>query len=77
MKDGNERDYDLMGPLEEEVDFFFSSFLGSSYPSIYREELCWKPPTDVYETEFETDDAGNFVTGDCGCRRRVNHASDA
>ena len=51
MKDGKDRDFDLMGPLEEEVDFFFSSFLGSSYPSIYREELCWKPPTDVFETE--------------------------
>ena len=33
------------------MEFFFSSFLGTSYPSIYRKELCWKPPTDVYETE--------------------------
>lgn len=52
----DERDFyleEFLGPLEEEVDFFFSSFLGSSYPSIYREELCWKPPTDVYETENE------------------------
>jgi len=55
MKDEKDMDFDLMGPMEEEVDFFFSSFLGSSYPSIYREELCWKPPTDVYETE------NNFV----------------
>jgi len=44
---------DMFGPMEEEVDFFFSSFFGSSYPSIYRKELCWKPPTDVYETEDE------------------------
>ena len=42
---------DLLGPLEEEIEFYFSSFLGASYPSIYRKELCWKPPTDVYETE--------------------------
>lgn len=41
----------LLGPLEDEVEFFFSSFFGTSYPSIYRKELCWKPPTDVYETE--------------------------
>lgn len=44
---------DMFGPLEEEVDFFFSSFFGSSYPSIYRKELCWKPPTDVYETDSD------------------------
>ncbi len=42
---------DLLGPLDEEVEFFFSSFFSSSYPSVYKEELCWKPPTDVYETE--------------------------
>jgi HSP20 family protein len=42
---------DILGPLEEEMEFFFSSFFGSSYPSLYRNELCWKPPTDVYETE--------------------------
>jgi len=42
---------ELFGPLEEEAEFFFSSFFGASYPSIYREELFWKPPTDVYETE--------------------------
>ncbi len=41
----------LLGPIEDEVEFFFSSFFGSSYPSIYRHELCWKPPTDVYETD--------------------------
>lgn len=51
MADRKDREFDLLGPLEEEVDFFFTSFLGSSYPSIYREELRWKPPTDVYETE--------------------------
>jgi len=38
-------------PLEEEMDFFFSSFFGASYPSIYRKELAWRPATDVYETE--------------------------
>jgi len=44
---------DLFGPIEEEVEFYFSSFFGTSYPSIYRKELCWKPPTDVYETESD------------------------
>ena len=44
---------DLLGPMEEEIEFYFSSFFGSSYPSIYRKELCWKPPTDVYETESD------------------------
>jgi HSP20 family protein len=44
---------DMLGPLEEELEFYFSSFLGASYPSIYRKELCWKPPTDVYETESD------------------------
>ena len=42
---------DLFGPLEDEVEFFFSSFFGSSYPTLYRKELYWKPPTDVYESE--------------------------
>lgn len=40
----------LLAPMEEEMEFFFSSFFGTSIPSIYREEICWKPPTDVYET---------------------------
>lgn len=44
---------DLLGPIEEEIEFYFSNFLGSSYPSIYRKELCWKPPTDVYETDTD------------------------
>lgn len=44
---------DVLGPLEDEIEFYFSSFLGASYPSIYRKELCWKPPTDVYETESD------------------------
>lgn len=44
---------DLLGSIEEEMDFFFSSFFGTSYPSIYRKELCWKPPTDFYETETD------------------------
>ena len=52
-RDNTRRKIELLGPLEEEVDFFFSSFFGASYPSIYRKELCWKPPTDVYETESD------------------------
>jgi HSP20 family protein len=44
---------DLLGPLEEELDFFFSRFFGSPYPSIYRKELSWKPLTDFYETDKE------------------------
>ncbi len=43
----------VLAPLEDEIEFFFSNFVGSSYPSIYRKELCWKPPTDVYETETD------------------------
>lgn len=44
-------DNNMFAPIEEEMEFFFSSFFGSSYPSLYRKELCWKPPTDVYETD--------------------------
>ncbi len=44
---------ELLGPLEDEVEFFFTSFFGSSYPSLYRKELYWKPPTDVYETDTD------------------------
>ena len=44
---------DLISPLEEELDFFFSSLLGNTYPTLYRKELSWKPPTDFYETEDE------------------------
>ena len=44
---------DLFGPLEEEMEFFFSSFFGTTYPSMYRKEICWKPPTDVYETDTD------------------------
>ncbi|MBN2029321.1 Hsp20/alpha crystallin family protein [bacterium] len=43
----------VLAPLEDEIEFFFSNFIGASYPSIYRKELCWKPPTDVYETETD------------------------
>jgi HSP20 family protein len=56
MADANElkiKVKEMLGPLEEEMEFFFSNFFGTSYPSIYRKELCWKPPTDVYETEKE------------------------
>ena len=42
---------DYFGPLEDEVEFFFSSFFGSSYPTLYRKELYWKPPTDVFESD--------------------------
>ena len=44
---------ELFGPLEEEMEFFFSNFFGTSYPSIYRKELFWKPPTDVFETDSD------------------------
>ena len=44
---------DLLGPLEEELDFFFSRFFGSPYPTIYRKELSWRPLTDFYETDLE------------------------
>lgn len=43
----------VLAPLEDEIEFFFSNFIGASYPSIYRKELCWKPPTDVYETDTD------------------------
>ncbi len=43
----------FLGPIEDEVDFFFSNFFGSVYPSIYREDVYWKPPTDVYETSHD------------------------
>ena len=52
-KESDSTDLDLMGPLEEELDFFFSRFFGSPYPSIYRKELSWKPLTDFYETDKE------------------------
>jgi HSP20 family protein len=52
-KESNTADLDLLGPLEEELDFFFSRFFGSPYPSIYRKELSWKPLTDFYETDKE------------------------
>jgi len=41
----------VLRSLDEEVEFYFSAFFSGSYPSIYRDELYWKPPTDVYETE--------------------------
>ena len=46
-------DLDLSGPLEDEIDFIFSNFFGSAYPTLYRKELLWRPPTDSYETEDE------------------------
>jgi HSP20 family protein len=52
-KESKPIDLDLLGPLEEELDFFFSRFFGSPYPSIYRKELSWKPLTDFYETDKE------------------------
>lgn len=50
-KESHADDIELLSPMEEELDFFFSSFFGSSYPSLYRKELTWKPSTDFYETE--------------------------
>lgn len=41
----------ILNPVIDELDFFFSSFFNSPYPSLYRKELNWKPPTDFYETE--------------------------
>ncbi|MCD6117497.1 Hsp20/alpha crystallin family protein [bacterium] len=41
----------VLSSLDEEVEFFFSAFFNGTYPSIYRDELYWKPPTDVYETD--------------------------
>jgi HSP20 family protein len=52
-KPTNTVDEELLGPLEEELDFFFSRFFGSPYPSIYRKELSWRPLTDFYETDNE------------------------
>jgi len=52
-KESKSADLGLLGPLEEELDFFFSRFFGSPYPSIYRKELSWKPLTDFYETDRE------------------------
>lgn len=50
-KTSKTEDIDLLSPMDEEMDFFFSSFFGSSYPSLYRKELTWKPSTDFYETD--------------------------
>jgi HSP20 family protein len=50
-KTSNAGEPELLSPMEEELDFFFSSFFGSAYPSLYRKELTWKPSTDFYETE--------------------------
>jgi HSP20 family protein len=46
-------DLKLSSPLEDEIDFIFSNFFGSSYPTLYRKELLWRPPTDFYETVDE------------------------
>jgi HSP20 family protein len=52
-KSSNNGEPELLSPMEEELDFFFSSFFGSAYPSLYRKELTWKPSTDFYETETD------------------------
>jgi HSP20 family protein len=44
---------DLMSLVEDEFDFIFSNFFGSTYPSLYRKGLHWKPPTDFFETDTE------------------------
>lgn len=46
-------DFRLSSPLEDEIDFLFSNFFGASYPTLYRKELLWQPPTDFYETVDE------------------------
>ena len=45
------QELDLSCPIEDELDFFFSRFFGATYPTLYRKELIWRPPTDFYETE--------------------------
>lgn len=44
---------DLFGPFDDELEFYLSNFFGTSYPAMYRKEICWKPPIDVFETEDE------------------------
>ena len=44
---------ELANSVEEELDFLFSSFFGTHYPTLYRKELSWRPPTDFYETETD------------------------
>lgn len=44
---------EIAGPLEEELDFLFSGFFGNNYPTLYRKELSWRPPTDFFETETD------------------------
>jgi len=38
---------------DDETEFFLTNFFGTSFPSIYKKEICWKPQIDVYETETE------------------------
>lgn len=44
---------ELTSSVEEELDFLFSNFFGTHYPTLYRKELSWRPPTDFYETETD------------------------
>jgi len=46
-------EWDLLSMVEEEFDFIFSNFFGSTYPSLYRKGIHWKPPTDFFETDEE------------------------
>ncbi len=45
--------YDLFDSYDDEAEFFLTNFFGTSFPSIYKKEICWKPQIDVYETESE------------------------
>ncbi len=45
--------YDLFGSYDDDAEFFLSNFFGTSFPSIYKKEVYWKPQIDVYETDSE------------------------
>jgi len=44
---------DLFDSYDDEAEFFLTNFFGTSFPSIYKKEICWKPQIDVYGTESE------------------------
>ncbi|HDQ45121.1 MAG TPA: Hsp20/alpha crystallin family protein [bacterium] len=46
-------DIETASTMEDELDFLFSNFFGSHYPTLYRKELSWRPPTDFYEIETD------------------------
>lgn len=47
------KELEVAGPIEDELDFLFSGFFGNNYPTLYRKELSWRPPTDFFETETD------------------------